>query len=91
MSPEPAPTFGTLLQGSRLAAGLTQEEIAEWARLSTRAISDLERGVSRIPRQATLDLLVEAFSLIQTQESDCLPGYWVWWGATRATSRRQMR
>ena len=39
-----APAFGELLRQHRLAAGLTQEELAERARISVRAISDLERG-----------------------------------------------
>jgi hypothetical protein len=34
--------FGTLLQRYRAAAGLSQEELAEWAGLSRRGISDLE-------------------------------------------------
>ena len=36
--------FGDLLRRYRTAAGLTQEELAERAGLSTRGISDLERG-----------------------------------------------
>src|SRR5215467_1540489 len=55
--------FGTLLRRYRLAEGLTQEELAERARLSTRAISDLERGVNRTPKPATLLLLAEALRL----------------------------
>lgn len=55
--------FGGLLRRSRLAAGLTQEELAERAGLSTRAISDLERGVNRTPQPATLLLLAEALRL----------------------------
>jgi DNA-binding XRE family transcriptional regulator len=37
-------TFATLLQRYRLAAGLSQDELAERAGLSARGISDLERG-----------------------------------------------
>jgi transcriptional regulator with XRE-family HTH domain len=37
-------TFGALLKRSRMAAGLTQEALAERANLSTRAVSDLESG-----------------------------------------------
>ena len=36
-------SFGDLLRGYRVAAGVTQEELAERAGLSVRAISDLER------------------------------------------------
>jgi transcriptional regulator with XRE-family HTH domain len=56
-------SFATLLRRYRLAAGLTQEELAERARLSARAISDLERGTRRIPRRDTIELLTEALEL----------------------------
>ena len=58
-----AASFGVFLKQYRLAAGLTQEALAERAGLSARAISDLERGVNRIPRQDTLDLLAHALAL----------------------------
>jgi len=38
--------FGEQLRRLRTAAGLTQEQLAEKAKLSTRAVSDLERGVT---------------------------------------------
>src|SRR5215471_13646293 len=56
-------TFGALLKRYRMAAGLTQEALAERASLSTRAVSDLERGLSRAPRYDTLDLLTKAMHL----------------------------
>jgi predicted ATPase/DNA-binding XRE family transcriptional regulator len=56
-------TFGALLKRYRMAAGLTQEALAERANLSTRAVSDLERGLSRVPRYDTLDLLTRAMNL----------------------------
>jgi hypothetical protein len=37
-------SFGALLRGWRLAAGLTQEALAEQAGLSARGIADLERA-----------------------------------------------
>jgi DNA-binding SARP family transcriptional activator len=52
--------FGALLRHHRLAAGLTQQELAERARVSARAISDLERAPSRQPRHDTLILLLAA-------------------------------
>jgi predicted ATPase/transcriptional regulator with XRE-family HTH domain len=55
--------FGTLLKRYRLAAGLTLETLAERAALSARAISDLERKVSRAPRSETLALLLDALGL----------------------------
>ena len=58
-----ARTFGELLLRYRKAAGLTQEELAERASLSARAISDLERGVKHTPRKDTLLLLAGALGL----------------------------
>ena len=56
-------TFGDLLRQHRQAAGLTQEELAEQANLSLRAISDLERGIKQHPRRQTLQLLAAALNL----------------------------
>ena len=56
-------TFADLLQRYRRAAGLTQEELAERAHLSVRGISNLERGVRRLPQRATVTLLIEALGL----------------------------
>ena len=56
-------TFGPVLRQFRLAAGLTQEELAERCGLSVRGISDLERGVNVRPRRDTIELLVQALSL----------------------------
>ncbi|HEY2576895.1 MAG TPA: tetratricopeptide repeat protein [Streptosporangiaceae bacterium] len=56
-------SFGGLLRSLRTAAGLTQEELAEVARVSYRSISDLERGVSRFPRRDTARLLADALGL----------------------------
>jgi tetratricopeptide (TPR) repeat protein/transcriptional regulator with XRE-family HTH domain len=58
-----AGAFGTLLRRYREAAGLTQEALAERAGISWRAISDLERGINRAPRSATLTLLARALEL----------------------------
>jgi len=56
-------SFGMLLKQYRLAAGLSQEALAERANISTRAISDLERGINRTPRSDTLDALLQALVL----------------------------
>jgi predicted ATPase/DNA-binding XRE family transcriptional regulator len=53
--------FGELLRQHRLAAGLTQEALAERAGLAERTIQDLERGVAR-PRRETLRRLVVALT-----------------------------
>jgi LuxR family maltose regulon positive regulatory protein len=55
--------FGDLLRRHRVLAGITQEELAQRARLSARAISDLERGVKRTPSRDTVRLLVEALGV----------------------------
>src|SRR5689334_5335230 len=56
-------SFGELLRVYRLAANLTQEELAERAGLSARGISDLERGARGLPRKDTLQLLLPALDL----------------------------
>jgi tetratricopeptide (TPR) repeat protein/transcriptional regulator with XRE-family HTH domain len=55
--------FAALLRNLRTAAGLTQEELAEAARLSYRSISDLERGINLSPRKETMRLLADALKL----------------------------
>jgi tetratricopeptide (TPR) repeat protein/transcriptional regulator with XRE-family HTH domain len=55
--------FGTLLRRHRIAAGLTQEELAERAYISRRSISDMERGVPHRPHKETVELLAEALGL----------------------------
>jgi predicted ATPase/DNA-binding XRE family transcriptional regulator len=62
-------TLGELLKRYRIVVGLTQEALAERANLSTRAISDLERGLSRTPRYDTLDLLARAMNLEASERS----------------------
>ena len=58
-----AGSFAVVLKRERLAAGLTQEALAERAALSARAISDLERGVKHTPHQQTIELLAAALRL----------------------------
>ena len=55
--------FGDLLRTLRLAANLSQEELAARAGLSTQAISALERGIRRAPYRHTLDALASALQL----------------------------
>ena len=52
--------FGALLRRHRLAAGLSQEALAERAGLSVRGLSDLERGVRQAPHPDTVRRLVQA-------------------------------
>lgn len=56
-------SLGQLVRDLRRAVGLTQEGLATRAGLSTRAISDLERGANHMPRPATLQLLISALGL----------------------------
>lgn len=56
-------SFARLLKRRRVEAGLSQENLAELARVSTAAISALERGARRAPYKATLDLLIAALAL----------------------------
>ncbi|HXT87774.1 MAG TPA: tetratricopeptide repeat protein [Trebonia sp.] len=58
-----ATPFGSLLRSLRTAAGLTQEELADAARVSYRTVSDLERGVSQCPHRDTARRLAAALGL----------------------------
>jgi predicted ATPase/transcriptional regulator with XRE-family HTH domain len=57
------PAFGALLRATRVAVGLTQDQLAERAQISVQAISALERGARHAPRRDTLALLTEALEL----------------------------
>jgi transcriptional regulator with XRE-family HTH domain len=62
-------SLGDLLKRYRIAAGLTQEELAERAGLSARAIRALENGDHRAPRRSTLDLLATALGLTSAERT----------------------
>jgi tetratricopeptide (TPR) repeat protein/transcriptional regulator with XRE-family HTH domain len=55
--------FGGLLRQLRTRAQLSQQELAEAATLSTRTVSDLERGINRTAHKATGELLADALGL----------------------------
>ena len=63
-------SFATLLRRHRIAAGLSQEALAERAGLSARAISDLERGLRRAPYCDTIRLLADALGLTPEERTD---------------------
>jgi predicted ATPase/DNA-binding XRE family transcriptional regulator len=63
MASDGATTFGQLLRRYRMAAGLTQEELAAQSAVAVRTISDLERGVSRRAHPSTVDQLAAALAL----------------------------
>ena len=78
---EPAPDlFGSLLRRHRNAAGLTQEELAERAGVSAHSVSNMERGVSHVPRAATVRLLITALNLSQVEAARL-------WSSARGASR----
>jgi transcriptional regulator with XRE-family HTH domain len=56
-------SFGDLLRELRTAAGLTQEGLAERARLSPNAVGALERGQRRRPYPHTVRSLADALGL----------------------------
>ena len=55
-------SFGSYLRGLRLAAGLTQEELALRAGLSPNAVGALERGARRRPYPHTVRSLSDALN-----------------------------
>jgi DNA-binding XRE family transcriptional regulator len=61
---EPPVAFASLLRKLRREARLTQEELAEAAALSVRAVSYLEAGVVTSPQKDTVRLLADALGLI---------------------------
>ena len=61
--------FGSLLRRYRLAAGLTQEALAERARISAQGVGALERGDRRSPQRETLTLLSQALALDSEERS----------------------
>ena len=63
-------SFGELLRRHRLAADLTQAELAESAALSEQAVSMLERGTRRRPRAETIHSLSVALKLEAADEEE---------------------
>lgn len=62
--------FGSTLRRFRLAAVLTQEALAERARVSPDTISSLERGARRAPYRQTVRLLAAALGLSEAQHAE---------------------
>jgi predicted ATPase/transcriptional regulator with XRE-family HTH domain len=60
--------FGALLKQFRLDAGMTQQNLAERAKLSVEAISTLERGARTRPQRETVGLLALALELTPERE-----------------------
>jgi tetratricopeptide (TPR) repeat protein/transcriptional regulator with XRE-family HTH domain len=60
-------SFGELLRRYRLASGLSQEELAQRAGLSVRALANMERGRTRRPYKRSVRLLAKAMTLSEPQ------------------------
>src|SRR5260370_29177388 len=71
MATETSASFGELLKEHRLAAGLTQEALAERAGISARGIQALERGQSR-PQRETARRLAVALGLPPEEQARLL-------------------
>ncbi len=61
------PGIAQIIRTLRLRAGLSQEELAERSGLSTRAISDMERGLRKHPRPETLRMLADGLQLDESE------------------------
>src|SRR5215207_3294441 len=72
MASRDPPSLGEHLRRHRTAAAFSQEELAERAGLSVRAISDLERGVHRAPRLETVRMVADALGLKEAERTDLL-------------------
>ena len=70
MAVERGASFGEQLRRYRLRAGLSQEALAERARLAASAISALERGMRRHPHPRTLQALADALRLSEAERRD---------------------
>lgn len=58
-----ASSFGAYLKELRVAHGLSQESLAERARMSAAAISALERGSRQAPYRSSVDLLADGLGV----------------------------
>jgi predicted ATPase/DNA-binding XRE family transcriptional regulator len=59
----PVAEFGILLKRLRMQAGLSQEQLAERARIGAKTVGAYERGDRRGPHRDTLALIVEALGV----------------------------
>src|SRR5215204_2041180 len=64
--------FSQRLRRLRVAGGLTQQELAERAGVSVRAISDLEREINERPRRDTAAMLANGLGLAGAEREDFL-------------------
>src|SRR5580693_5549197 len=69
MTEQPSLSFAGLVRQLRGEVKLTQEELAQAAGLSPRAVSDLERGINRTARKDTAVQLAGALGLAEPVRS----------------------
>jgi len=62
--------FGELLRTHRIRVGLTQQQLADFAMVSVRAIRDLESGRTRTPRAETVRLLADGLRLDDSSRAE---------------------
>ncbi|CAA9458182.1 MAG: hypothetical protein AVDCRST_MAG37-3343 [uncultured Rubrobacteraceae bacterium] len=72
VSPEQEPTFGARLRRLRKVSGLTQEELASRAGLTSNAVSALERGTRKHPYPHTVRSLADALGLSEDERTSLL-------------------
>jgi tetratricopeptide (TPR) repeat protein/transcriptional regulator with XRE-family HTH domain len=70
MSTDDVDGFGRILRARRVAAGLSQQDLAERSGLSVRAIGDLERERTRRPYPASVRHLADALELSPAQRQE---------------------
>src|SRR5580658_11386814 len=66
---------GEWLRQQRVAAGLTQEDLAERSGVSVRAIADLERGRTRKPYPSSVRALARALGLPDAAGTELVARY----------------
>ncbi|MFC3993024.1 ATP-binding protein [Actinoplanes siamensis] len=64
--------LATVLRRHRVAAGLTQEELADLAGVAVRTVRNLELGKVARPRRPTLDLIADRLSLSAAERARLL-------------------
>ena len=62
--------FALVLRRLRLAAGLSQEQLAERARVSLDAVGALERGTRRAPYRETVEMLAHAVNASDAERAE---------------------
>src|SRR5579871_2462266 len=65
-----AVTFGALLRRLRTTAGLSQEALAERARISAKAVGALEVGTRRAPYRETVEQLLIALDATRQERAE---------------------